>query len=173
MLFCKSISIDIYVLMCKCSKKRLKFRGDRPVEKLVSQKTPLPNLYTVFWAKLQNNYQTFGSSHADILQGKPQPGSFLWGWFPTLTPHWPQPPFMEHPELSSQAHPMSRCWPGWRPQDYVRPQLLPQPSDWRGNHSLLETLQCESFFTTFEHHRKIKHWQMQYFGREKSRSTPK
>lgn len=57
----------MYVLMCKCFKKRLKFPGDRPVEKLVSQKTQLPNFYTVFWANLWNNYQTFGSSHADIL----------------------------------------------------------------------------------------------------------
>lgn len=57
----------MYVLTCKCFKKRLKFRGDRPVEKLVSQKTQLLNFYTVLWAKLQNNYQTFGSSHADIL----------------------------------------------------------------------------------------------------------
>lgn len=56
MLFYNLFQVDMYVIMCmcKCFKKRLKFHGDRPVEKLMFQKTHLPHFHTVFCAKLLN-----------------------------------------------------------------------------------------------------------------------
>lgn len=98
--------IDIHMLMCmcKCCKRRLQC-----VKVSVSEDTS-SSFSEVFCAKLLNNQQTFGSTHADTLQENFSPVVSV-----RLTSHncpWPQQPFFGYPALISQGTPYIQA-PDW------------------------------------------------------------